>query len=91
MLSVEVHMVVMVVVEMRLVSVPGVKVVLTSSDLCGGRMTSIQELLNDLVNVQNPSHQAVHLLVQAFKPTTYGIVGYEEQIQCVKRFQLGLK
>lgn len=31
--------------------VPGVEVILTTSDLCGGRMTSIQQLLNYLVNV----------------------------------------
>jgi len=38
-------------VQVSLVSVPGVEVILTTSDLCRGRMTSIQELLNYLVNV----------------------------------------
>ncbi len=49
--------------------------VLTTSDLRRRWMTSIQELLNYLVNIQDPSHQAVHLLVQALKPTAKGIVG----------------
>lgn len=49
--------------EVSFVSVPGVEVVLTTSDLCRGRMTPIQELLDYLVNVQDPSHEAVHLLV----------------------------
>jgi len=50
------------------ISVPGVEVVLTASDLRRRWMTSIQELLNYLINVQDPPHQAVHLLVQALKP-----------------------
>lgn len=60
--------------------VPGVEVVLTTSDLCRGWMTSIKELLNYLINVQDSSHQAVHLLVQALKPTTKGIVGNDETV-----------
>lgn len=52
------------------VSVPRVEVVLTTSDLCRRWMTSIQELLNYLINIQDPSHQAVHLLVQALKSAT---------------------
>lgn len=31
-------------------------------------MTPINQLLHDLVDIQNPSHQAVHFLVEAFKP-----------------------
>lgn len=42
--------------------------ILTTSNLRRRRMTSIQELLYYLINIQDPSHQAVHLLVQAFKP-----------------------
>lgn len=59
-------------------SLPGVEVILTTSDLCRRWMTSIQELLNYLVNVQDPSHQAVHLLVQTLKPTTKDIVGMRQ-------------
>lgn len=47
--------------------------VLTASDLGGGWVISIQELLDYLVNVQDPSHQAVHLLVQRLKPTRSSI------------------
>lgn len=66
------HNVVVVVaaVERSVLLVPGVEVVLTASDLCRRWMTSIQELLNYQVNIQDPPHQAVHLLVQAFKPIT---------------------
>ena len=55
--------------------VPGVEVVLAASDLRRGRVSSVQELLDDLVDVQDPPHQAVHLLVQALKPTPQGPVG----------------
>lgn len=48
---------------------PAVEVVLTASDLCRAGVTTVQELLHYLVHVQDPSHQAVHLLVQALKPT----------------------
>lgn len=41
-------------------------------------MTSIQKLLNNLVDIQDPAHQAVHLLVQALKPTTKVIAGNNE-------------
>lgn len=53
--------------------------VLTTSDLCRGWMASIQELLDYLVNVQDPSHQTVHLLVQGLKPTR-GIDGYSRTV-----------
>lgn len=56
------------------VSVPGVEVVLTASDLCRRWVSTIQELLNYLVHVEDSSHQAVHLLVQTLKPTTGGMV-----------------
>ena len=54
---------------------PGVEVVLAASDLRRGRVSSVQELLDDLVDVQDPPHQAVHLLVQALKPTPPGHMG----------------
>lgn len=70
--------------EVSFVSVPGVEVILTTSDLCRRWMASIQELLNYLVHIQDPSHQAVHLLVQALKPTTRGIVGYDGTLSGLK-------
>lgn len=42
--------------------------VLTASNFCRRWMTSIQELLNYLINIQDPSHEAVHFLVQTLKP-----------------------
>ena len=36
--------------------VPGVEVVLAASDLSRGRVSSVQELLDDLVDVQDPPH-----------------------------------
>lgn len=47
---------------------PAVQVILTPSDLSGTGMVTVQELLNNKIHIQDPSHQAVHLLVQALKP-----------------------
>lgn len=53
-------------------------------------MTSIQELLNYLVNVQNPSHQAVHFLVKALEPTRKGIVGCDDSQFIMRFFELAI-
>ena len=48
--------------------VPAVEVVLAGADLLRAGMAALHQLLHHLVDVQDPSHDAVHLLVQALKP-----------------------
>lgn len=47
---------------------PAVEMVLAGLDFRGTRVAPINQLLNNLVNIQNTTHQAVHLLVEVFKP-----------------------
>lgn len=51
---------------------PAVEVILAGSDFRGTRVAPINQLLNNLVDIQNATHQAVHLLVEAFKPVWEG-------------------
>lgn len=55
-------------VERGVERVPAVQVVLAAPYLRGTRVASIQQLLYDLIDVQDPTHEAVHLLVQTLKP-----------------------
>jgi len=49
-------------------AIPAVEVVLAGADLLRAGVAPIHQLLHHLVDVQDPSHDAVHLLVQALKP-----------------------